>query len=320
MAVGFTAAAVAVILGLEAIFHRPFAAILIVPVLLSAWLGGVSSSLLASLLGALALDYFVQAPRFALGTASTADMVQVVLFIVAGLTVSYLARLRRATRDELQEHAQALEIMRERERIAMDLHDGIIQSLYALTLKLASARRELPPEEQAARIVLNNAGQEIMGEIEGVRAYIAALRSSPTRLRDLKGVLEGLGEKTRTQTSAQVSVEIDDDAVSVIDRSGLEDVLHIAREALSNAVRHASAEKIDICLAASGRAVVLTIRDDGRGFDPDFQHDGGDGLRNMRQRASHLGARLAVRSEPCKGTTIMLSLPAQSDGLAAEVA
>jgi len=320
MGVGFTAAAVAVVLGLEVIFHRPFPAFLIVSVMLSAWLGGVSSGLLATLLSAFAINYFVQSPRFALGISSAGDMVQSVLFMVAGLTVSYLARTRQETRDELDEHAQALEVMRERERIAMDLHDGMIQSLYAVTLKLASARRQLPVDEQAARTALFGAGQAIMGEIEGVRAYIASLRSSSAGLLDLKSALEGLAEQARTQTSAHVSVEIEEDAVYAIDSGQLGEVLHIAREALSNAIRHARAADIDMILARSGHSVVVTVHDTGRGFNPDLQAERGEGLRNMRERASRLGARLTVRSRPSGGTTIVLSLPAQGDQLPAEVA
>ena len=90
-----------------------------------------------------------------------------------------------------------------------------------------------------------------------------------------------------------------------------DEVLHIAREAIANAVRHARARLIEIDLTCGGGRVVLAVRDDGIGLDPDVQVHGRPGhwgLTGMRERAARIGAVLVIRNRPARGTEVMLSL------------
>lgn len=183
----------------------------------------------------------------------------------------------------------------ERARVARELHDEVGQTLTAVLLQLD--RTDGPPDE---------ARKAVLRSLEDVRAIARRLR--PEALDDL-GLPSALASLTVT-ISRSSGMEIERRiAPGLPDLSPEAELViyRIAQEALTNVVRHAGARRGVLELAAAGGRVALSIRDDGRGFDP--AATGGAGLRGMRERAVLIGGDLRLVSRPGEGTTVRLELP-----------
>ncbi|QFG02577.1 GAF domain-containing sensor histidine kinase [Tepidiforma bonchosmolovskayae] len=230
------------------------------------------------------------------------EVAAAVLSLQAAVSVSYaLARERRGR----------IFLLEERERIAHDLHDGTIQALYALGLECdAMANREdYPPE---AREALANAVSRINEIIADIRSYITMLEAAtpveqPELTRDLGFVIRQL-----VPGSIATVVNISAAALQELTTRESEDLLYIAREALSNAVRHGAPTKIAVDLRQTDDATVLTIQDNGVGFDEATTRKG-LGTVTMRTRAERLGAELTIIPIPGMGTTVRVTIPRHRD-------
>jgi signal transduction histidine kinase len=210
----------------------------------------------------------------------------------------------------LHELVAALAVIEERERIGKDLHDGIIQNIYAVGLSLEDVPDLM--EEDPAEVVrrVERAIDSLHLAIRDIRNFIFGLRP------DLLGGLsfdEGLAALTdEFRHNSMIDIEL------LRDGPGWEPspdvtahLLGIVNEALSNVVRHATASRVWVETSADpDRSLRLSVRDNGRGFDvsasPPMGHQG---LANMRSRATGLGAKLDVSSEPGSGTAISITLP-----------
>ena len=208
----------------------------------------------------------------------------------------------------LQDEARALAVLRERERIGMDLHDGIIQSIYAVELRLEGVEEDIETNREAAREGLAGAIDALNAVISDVRSYIFELR--PARLSyDLSEDMMRIVEEFRAGTTATVVGDIAP-ALPPLTESQRLALLHIARDGLANAHRHARASRIEVSLHSGVNTVTLAITDDGEGFDvgaprPDLHR----GLPNMAERAAASGGTFAVQSESGKGTTVRVEMP-----------
>jgi signal transduction histidine kinase len=202
--------------------------------------------------------------------------------------------------------------LQEKIRLGQDLHDGIIQSLYAAGLTIESARAvaQTNPEEADRRLVQ---GRETLNKtIRQIRDYIGGLTSEGVPQSYAQGVAELL---TVFDTGRiQFDVNIDDDAAATLSPAQVTEALHITREAISNSCRHGAASRISVQLSSENAAVKLTVRDDGSGFDPGRQNSTGHGLRNMQARAERLGGTLRLESQPGAGTVVTLLFPTASTG------
>jgi signal transduction histidine kinase len=208
-----------------------------------------------------------------------------------------------------QADVQRMGLMEERERIARELHDGIIQSLFAVGMGLQGTALISGSPEQAERI--ETAVGELDKVIRDLRNYIFGLRPGILADRQLDQALRALGEEVESQSPAEVVVEVDSElAASLSGRS--HDIVQLTREALSNVVRHANAKRSAVRLVRSGRNALLTIEDDGSGFDMHGDSHG-NGLRNMRERASLLGGKLLISSKNGTGTRLRITFPVQQD-------
>lgn len=210
-----------------------------------------------------------------------------------------------------QDRSGRLFLLEERERIAHDLHDGTIQALYALGLEL-DALSGRPDISAGARESLALGVSRINDLIGDIRAYITMLEAEapaaqPELGRDLAFVIRQM-----VPSGTDTVVNITAAALQELSARESEDLLYIAREAISNAVRHGAATKIAIDLRQSPNETALTIQDNGVGFDSEHVRTG-LGSVTMRTRADRLGGKLTVLGIPGMGTTVRVAIPRSQD-------
>lgn len=204
-----------------------------------------------------------------------------------------------------QAEVRRLSLMEERERIAKELHDGVIQSLFATGMSLQSTALIANSPEMAARI--EGAVEELDRVIRDLRNYIFGLRPGILADRQLDQALRQLGDDMRGRSKVDVDVAVDAAlAATLSGRSA--DIVQLAREALSNVARHARAKHASLSLSRMGSTAVLTVEDDGVGFDTKAPAVG-SGVRNMNERAAALGGDFQLASRNGKGTKLRVSFP-----------
>ncbi len=204
-----------------------------------------------------------------------------------------------------QADVRRLELMDERERIAKDLHDGIIQSLFAVGMGLQGTALLAGSPETAARI--DSAVGELDRVIRDLRNYIFGLRPGILADRQLDQALRELGEDIQKRSTFRVEVEVDAELAAVVS-SRSHQIVQVTREALTNVARHAQAKHSVVRLTRTGQTAVLTIEDDGIGFEV-RRDKAGNGLRNMRDRATAMGGSLRISSKAGKGTSLRFTFP-----------
>ena len=208
---------------------------------------------------------------------------------------------------EMRAELERLALLEERERIAMELHDGAVQALFSVGLGLHAAQLTLDDRPQLeAR--LNEAITNIDRTIRELRDYIFGLKPIEPTDGLLERALQELVEGYAHSTRITVSFQADPDAVSLLRCSG-EQVVQIVRESMSNAVRHSGAKHLRCTLQAGRDEVVLEVADDGCGFDPHSPPRRGHGLANVRSRAQALGASCQILSGEGEGTAVRVVLP-----------
>ncbi|MFO1540296.1 MAG: GAF domain-containing protein [Chloroflexota bacterium] len=206
-----------------------------------------------------------------------------------------------------------LAIVEERERIGADLHDGIIQSLYAIGLSLEDAVETLRDDPDAAEGTVDRAIEGIHGTIRDIRNFIFGLRPEVLGDVELRGALDTLAEEFRR--SASVGLELSAAPGVEVDGEDAVQLVQLTREALSNVARHAGATRAIVELSAEGGILTLAIADDGRGFDSEADHGPAHrGLANMRARAESIGGSLAIESRGGDGTRVVVRLPVREPG------
>ncbi len=212
------------------------------------------------------------------------------LAVIAGSAVS---------RARLERRLERAALIEDRERIARDIHDGVIQELFAVGLAL-QATRGTDSAEASERI--DQAVDSIDDAMTSLRDYIFDLQSqTPDFEARLRAVL------STAASEADVRIELTGRFVD-LDRPIADNLTHFVREAVSNAVRHARASKVTVFAINDGDTVTVEVVDDGSGFDPTMQSEG-MGLANMRERVSVLGGTCEIRSEVGNGTTAIGSVP-----------
>jgi signal transduction histidine kinase len=240
------------------------------------------------------------------GDAFSADdeAALVVLATQAGVAVEN-ARLWRDI-EHAQQEIRRLEVLDERERIAKELHDGVVQSLFAVGMGLQGAAALA--QDPAITTRLENAVEDIDRVIRDIRNYIFGLRPGILADRHLDEAIRQLAAEVSERTGVLTVVEVDEDvAAELASRSG--DVIQLIRESLSNVGKHAEATTVGVRLrrAADGGSE-LEVDDDGHGFDVDAPRDG-MGLANLQRRVEAMGGTLAIVSDPSTGTTVTARWP-----------
>jgi signal transduction histidine kinase len=212
----------------------------------------------------------------------------------------------------LQRQARRLAVLEERERIGMDLHDGIIQSIYAVGLALDYARSTVDAEPSAARSKIDQAIENLDNTIGDIRSYILDLRPRQFRGEDLMQGLEQLVEEFNANSRSQAILVGPRNGLMGLPTANATALFHICQESLANSAKHAQAGLVDVRLMTTGERVVLEITDDGRGFDlRKMSVTLGHGLSNMHVRAHKVGGDVEFTSEPGSGTTVLAWVPRQ---------
>ena len=207
--------------------------------------------------------------------------------------------------EEVKARGDELAVLEERDRISKELHDGVIQALFAVGIGLQGTAAMTEDNEIVRR--LEHATEEVDRAIRDLRNYIFGLRPGILADRQLDQALRQLAIEFQERTGVLTIARIDEQvAAELAGRSA--DLVQLVREALSNVGRHAGATSCSVTLRRSQRGAELEIDDDGRGFDPSGASSG-MGIHNLRDRAASLGGVLEIDSVDGQGTTIVARIP-----------
>ncbi|MEN3539198.1 GAF domain-containing sensor histidine kinase [Microbispora sp. ZYX-F-249] len=206
---------------------------------------------------------------------------------------------------ETRRDAERLGLLEDRDRIAKDLHDVVIQRLFAVAMTLMSAVRLVERPEASSR--LQNAIDELDTTIRQIRSTIFALQTpredtAPSLRAQIVDLVEGARGHLGFMPGLSLEGRLDNDVPPEV----AEHLLAVLREALSNLVRHAKARRADVTVQAADGHLTLLVHDDGVGIPPEGRRSG---LRNLADRAERLGGAFTVTSPPTGGAHLEWSVP-----------
>jgi signal transduction histidine kinase len=222
-----------------------------------------------------------------------------------------LAQTRRAEESSRRSEHDLRQALEDRERMAQNLHDGIIQSLFALGLALERCQKLIVKDPDEVNRQLELAIPGLKSVIRELRSYLVGQEPHIMNGRALEAAL---ALEVRTVESSQdlhIEVQIDPDAADLVTPSQATHLVFIAREALSNSLRHAQATHARLSLERHHGRVRFILEDDGIGFDV-LASSPGQGLKNMTARSAKLHAELNIVSGPRHGTRLVFELPQES--------
>jgi len=214
----------------------------------------------------------------------------------------------------LHNDARRLAVLEERDRIGMDLHDGIIQSIYGVGLVLEHARLLATEDPLKSQERIQQAIDSLNYTIRDIRSYILDLRPRQFGNENLLDALKRLAVEFRANTLAEATLAGDPDEIKEMSPAQAMVLFHICQEALANAAKHAHAKKVEISAWATPERFLLEVRDNGRGFDmTKMNMTLGHGLSNMHTRARHVGGDVEICSVVGEGTAILAWVPRVSN-------
>jgi signal transduction histidine kinase len=209
----------------------------------------------------------------------------------------------------LFERSRELSVISERNRLARELHDSVTQTLFSLDLTAAAAATLVERDPAKARAELLRLQELARSAIAEMRSLVFELRPPELESDGLVPTLRKHVEILRRVHRADVRLEVRGDGAlaPTLER----ELLRVAQEALSNALRHAKATTVRVCLEIAAPLLRLVVADDGVGFDPDDRHVRATrlGLTSMRERARDLGGTIEIVSAPGAGTEVRLRVP-----------
>ncbi|MCC6140307.1 MAG: PAS domain S-box protein [Nitrospira sp.] len=232
---------------------------------------------------------------------------QTTMVLGACTDITERKRIEEALRQRERDLRAALD---ERERISQDLHDGILQSLYAVGLGLEACAPLMTQQHYPKAVAtmgkaigqLNHVMSEVRNFIAGLESQVLQGSTFPSALREMVRMLAA-------PHSLRYTVAVDEGAADGISTEQALHLLNIVREAISNSLRHAQATTASVKLKSLTRSIRLSIVDNGIGFEPASMRGVGHGLANMATRARKVGGRFAIKSVPQQGTRITIDLP-----------
>jgi signal transduction histidine kinase len=203
-------------------------------------------------------------------------------------------------------------VLNERSRVARELHDTVEQGLAGIALQLEAVDGSFETAPEAARESLKVARQMLRYSLEETRRSVMDLRSQAFERSDLAGALETLARQMTLNSSAQAQVRVTG-PIQRLDAAKEHHLLRIGLEALTNALKHGQATRIDIELSFTADSTRLMVTDNGQGLDSAERATGGAhfGLQGIRERVDKLGGVLDIHSSPGAGTQLSVMVPAR---------
>jgi signal transduction histidine kinase len=228
--------------------------------------------------------------------------------VLALLWLLYSLRLRTIAG---RLHMAASARLNERERIARELHDTLLQGFQGLTLLLQAIARRVESEPEKVQRLIEQALERADSVLEEGRDRVKDLRVSDRMSGDLSQLFIRVAEEAQPHTT-RVRVTVEGNARALDSLVG-DEIAKVGTEAITNVFLHARASTLDVDIVYQHRQFTLRISDDGIGIDPAVLSSGRDGhfgLRGMRERARNMGGSISIASRPDSGTAIELSVPA----------
>jgi len=231
-----------------------------------------------------------------------------VLHVTAGWLVSlyswHVERLNLASRAAEEQQRNA--IVAERTRFARDIHDTLAQGFTGIMMQLNAAEQRLPGDSTEARAHIEKARQLASESLEEARRSVSALRAGALSGGSLLDAMEQIGRKLTTDSGVQLDMKLEGQPYALPEQCEA-NLLRIAQEALTNAVRHSGTERIGVRLAYLTGSVVLEVGDSGRGMSG--VEPSGFGVDGMRERARQIGGEIRILTDPGRGTRIIVTVP-----------
>jgi signal transduction histidine kinase len=291
-------------------------------ILVTAVFGGLGPGLLATTIASLIDNYFFVEPYFQFGFSRTDQQGRLVLFIVEGVFISIIcARLQAARRRAESSAAEARELEarilemdeQEQRRIGHDLHDGLGQQLTGIALMARRLEQRLAAAQSSESADAAKLSELTKSAVAVAHDLCRTLAPSALESGGLAEALRELAANAETIFGIEVPFVLEGDAVAV-DVSAGTHLYRIAQEAISNAVRHGKARRVQLLLEGVGTELILRIRDDGSGIAPPGERRAaGMGLRIMNYRARMIGANVEIRPMESGGTEVVCRYHATPD-------
>ena len=199
----------------------------------------------------------------------------------------------------------------ERSRLAQEIHDGPAQVLSNAIFQVEYIERVIDSDERLARTELRFLRELLRRELGSVRTFISQLRPAVLDELGLDGAISDAVARSTALTGLAIATELEASS-SRLNETQQTVVLRIVQEALQNVRKHGGASSVIVASVIDGDDWVLTVRDDGRGFDVGAVAARGRrnfGLQFMQERAELIGARFEVQSRPNAGTVVRLAIP-----------
>jgi signal transduction histidine kinase len=234
-----------------------------------------------------------------------------VMSAILALAASVGAFWTRAAGQRKRQEYQA--VLNERTRVARELHDTVEQGLAGITLQLEAVAGSFQTAPEAARQSLDVARQMLRYSLEETRRSVMDLRSQALESRDLGGALTSIARQMTVGTRAEAQVRIEG-VPRRLDAAEEHHLMRIGLEALTNAVKHGAASRIDIELRFDAQSTRLVVTDDGRGLETGPRTTAGArfGLQGVRERVDKIGGVLEIGSEPGAGTRLAVTVPVRT--------
>ena len=195
-------------------------------------------------------------------------------------------------------------LFHDRSRIGRELHDSVLQALYAIRLTLDQNSEMDPGGPEAGPCIHSQAAGQLNMLIQDIQRMILSVESDPAESFGLVSEIQALVQAIEEVSEARIRVGIDPTAEEILTGEEARELVAITREALSNSVQHARATRVVIDLRHLGTRVQLCIRDNGTGFDVGLGSENGAGFARMEGRMQKIGGRLNVQSIEGRGTCI----------------
>ena len=221
---------------------------------------------------------------------------------------------RKRVEEALRQRERALRMaIEERERISQELHDGILQSLFAVGLALESAKLTMPPRNlKVSRASLNQAIDQLNDVMREIRNFIAGLGSDLLQGKDLPTALKQMMASLMEHQATRVRLAVEDRAAKALSTEQSLHLIRVIQEAVSNCIKHGHAKEARVSLKMLKQGIRLSVRDNGCGFNQDNAKRTGHGLANMAARARKIGGRFTILSKVNEGTSIVLDFPKEA--------